>query len=185
MAKRRNSEKIRKMTYMAILTALVFTLQLIAPYIKPWGYAVALGIVPMIVGAAMFGPLCGMWLAVAIAGATCITDWASVTAFFNDKPFLAIFMLIAKIVVAGAVCGLVYKLIAKKNEVVAAVVASIVAPVVNTSIFLVCTLLFFSNVVGGWAFIAIVMPNIAVEFLMCPILAPALIRVALAFKRLK
>ncbi len=186
MAKGRNSEKIRKITFFAILTALVFTLQAISPMVKPFGLALALGIIPVIVGAAMYGPLCGMWLGLAFSGATFITDWASVAAFFDQRPVIAIFLVIFKIVAAGAISGVAYKLLAKENEIFAAMVASIIAPIVNTGIFLTFAGLLFRETIGVFgAFVAMILPNVIAEFLMCPLLAPALIRVAVAFRRLK
>lgn len=186
MAKGRNSERVRKITYIAILTALVYTLQAISPMIKLSINSVALGLVPVIVGAAMYGPLCGMWLGLVFAGATFTTDLTAIAPFLDENWPIAIITIIFKIVVAAALCGLVYKFIAKKNEIVAAIVASIVAPVVNTAIYVVFAIIFFSDIVGGVAVVGVfVLPNVIVEFLMCPILAPALIRVALAFKRLK
>ena len=186
MAKYKSIDKTRKITYMAILTALVFTLQAIAPLFPVSANSLALGIVPIIVGAAMYGPFCGMWLGLVFAGATLSLDLQKISPFLNENWFFAVITIIFKMVFAGAVCGLVYKLIAKENEIVAAIVASIVAPLVNTSMYIVCCLLFFFDYVEGFAILGVAtLPNVIVEFLMCPILAPALIRVALAFKRLK
>lgn len=186
MAKGRNSERVRKITYIAILTALVYTLQAISPMIKLSINSVALGLVPVIVGAAMYGPLCGMWLGLVFAGATFTTDLAAISPFLDENWPAAIITIVFKIVVAGAAAGFVYKLIAKKNEIVASIAASVVAPIVNTAIYVIFGLIFFRELVGGFAVIGVfILPNVIVEFLMCPLLAPVLIRVGVAFKRLK
>ena len=61
--KRRNKEQTEKLALMALLTAIVAVLAYFGGFIKIGGLAsISLTLIPVVLGAAMCGPLCGAWL---------------------------------------------------------------------------------------------------------------------------
>lgn len=150
------NEKIKKMTGVALLMALVVVMQFISGMIPPiGGFSFSLVLIPIVIGAAVYGPTVG-----AVLGATfgvvvainCITG-ADVGGHmvFQASPWLCLLVVIGKGILAGLASGLVYKLLVKKNSYVAMLVAAIVCPVVNTGTFVACMGLFFMDVLAAWA----------------------------------
>ena len=134
---------------MGLLTAIVIVLQALAINIRFGVFAITLVLVPIIVGAALYG-----WLAGALLGFV----FGVVVLFTDAGAFLAvnipgtIITVLVKGTVAGLAAGAVYAALAKKtNQMVATVVAGIVAPVVNTGIFVLGCFLFFMDTISTWA----------------------------------
>ena len=148
MENRLNSLNIRRMTYVAILTALVVVLQFAGSFIRFGMFSITLVLVPIIVGAAVAGPVAGAWLGFVFAISVFITGDANV--FFAVNPFGTIVTVIVKGCLAGLVSGLVYSLLKKYNKYFAVYTAAVVCPIVNTGIFLIGCVLFFYETVEGW-----------------------------------
>ena len=148
MEKRTASIDVRKMTYVAILTALVVVLQFAGSFIRFGMFSITLVLVPIIVGAAIAGPLAGAWLGFVFAITVFITGDAA--AFLVVNPFGTIVTVIVKGTLAGLVSGIVYSLLAKKNEYLAVYSAAIICPIVNTGVFLVGCVLFFLETLAEW-----------------------------------
>lgn len=131
-----------------LLTAIVVVLQFVSMALRFGTFSITLTLVPIVVGAALYGWKTGVWLGFVFGAAVLLTGDAA--------PFLAINIpgTIATVLVKGAaagfVAGLVYRLIAKKNQVAAVLVSSITAPIVNTGIFLLGCRLFFYDTVAAW-----------------------------------
>ena len=70
---------------------------------------------------------------------------------FQASPILCFLVVMGKGTLAGLFSGLIYKLVAGKNKYVAMLLAAIVCPLVNTGTFVICMLLFFSEVLTAWA----------------------------------
>ncbi|MBQ2767968.1 MAG: ECF transporter S component [Clostridia bacterium] len=151
--------KIKRMVGIAFLMAMIIVLQLIGGMIPPIGGLVSLSLVliPIVVGAAVFGPSGG-----AILGATfglivyiaCVngTDPGGAMVF-QANAVLCFFVVMGKGILAGVASAWVYALLKKKNVngYVAMLMAAIVCPVVNTGIFLACMALFYGDVLTAWA----------------------------------
>ena len=58
----RASEKTRRLTGLALLTAIVAVLQVVATFIKFGPFPITLALAPIIIGAALFGPKAGAYL---------------------------------------------------------------------------------------------------------------------------
>ena len=144
------------MTGIALLMALVIVLQFVGSMIPPvGGFSISLVLIPIVLGAAVFGPKAG-----AILGATfgvvviinCITGADGGGAMvFQANPILCILVVMGKGVLAGLASGWVYKLFKGKNPFVAMLLAAIVCPIVNTGVFIACMVLFFMDVLTAWA----------------------------------
>ena len=127
-----------------MLTALVVVLQALAVGIRFGVFNITLVLVPMVVGAALYGKWAGAWLGFVFGLVVLFTDAGA---------FLAISIpgTIATCLLKGALAGLVYQLLAGKSRTLAVIAAGVVAPVVNTGIFLLGCRLFFYGTIQTWA----------------------------------
>lgn len=149
--------KIKRMVGIALLMAMVIVLQFVGSMIPPIGGTVSISLVliPIIVGAAIYGPSAGAVLGATFAAVTlinCITGADSGGAMvFQANPLLCILVIVGKSILCGVAAGWVYRLLSKLNAYVAMLCAAIVCPVVNTGIFVVSMLVFFKPVLSAWA----------------------------------
>ena len=144
------NKKTKNMVGIGLFTAIVVVLQLLGGGIRVGGmFSISLVLVPIVIGAAVYGWGAGAWLGLAFGVTVLISGDAA--------PFMAVDVLgtiltvLAKGTVCGLCCGLVYKLLSKWNRDVAVVGAAIVCPVINTGIFLIGCLLFFLPTISEWA----------------------------------
>ena len=146
MSNRRNT---RRLTGVAIFTALVVILQLLGSFIKFGPFSISLTLIPIVVGAALYGPSAGAWLGF-IFGVTVLLSG-------DAAPFLVVsaagtvLTVLLKGALAGLLAGLVYKALKGTNVWVASVCAALVCPVVNTGVFLLGCKLFFMDTIASWA----------------------------------
>ena len=148
--------KIKRMAGIALLMAMVVVMQFIGGMIPPvGGFSISLVLIPIVLGAAIFGPKAGALLGgtfSVIVIINCITGADPGGAMvFQANPILCILVVMAKGVLAGLASGLVYAALKGVNSYVAMILAAIVAPVVNTGVFVVCMYLFFIDVLAAWA----------------------------------
>ena len=144
------------MVGIALLMALVVVMQFVSGLIPPvGGFTISLVLIPIVLGAALFGPGAG-----ALLGATfgivvfinCVTGADPGGAMvFQANPILCFLVVMGKGTLAGLLSGAVYLLFKRKNAYVAMLLAAIVCPVVNTGTFVTCMLLFFNEVLSVWA----------------------------------
>ena len=121
-----------------LLTAIVVVLQALAVFIRPTGlFNISLVLVPIVVGAALYGYKAGACLGLVFGIVVLITD-AAVT-------------VLAKGLLCGLAAGLIYRLLASKNRVAAVVAAAVICPCVNTGVFLLGCLAFFMPTINEWA----------------------------------
>jgi uncharacterized membrane protein len=145
-----HAEKLVSMILLALLTALVAVLAYYGGFIKIGGLAsISLTLIPVIIGATLFGPIAGAWLG-AVAGVIFFITPDALFWFGLSIPGTVITVMI-KGILSGLCAGLVYKLFAKINQYVAVLISAIVCTVVNTGIFLIGSLVFFMDTVSGGA----------------------------------
>ncbi len=133
-------DKVRKMTTLAILTAIVIVLQLVCTFIKFGPFSITLALTPIIIGAAIYGWKAGAFLGFVFSAVVYITglmamDGGFVMAMMGYNAIGTTFLCLFKGTAAGAIAGLVYKPIAKKSPLAASFTASALAPITNTGIF--------------------------------------------------
>ena len=152
----------RTLTGLAILTAVVVVLQLLGSFIHFGPFSISLVLIPIVVGAALYGPLAGAWLGFVFSVVVLIMDSA---AFMVVSPLGTVLTVILKGTLAGFIAGLVYRLLSKtgiyliiesKGKDVwrtdlGVAAAAVVCPVVNTGIFLLGCLVFFMPTINEWA----------------------------------
>lgn len=177
---------------LGVLTAIVIILQALALNIRFGVFSITLVLVPIIVGAALYGYKAGAWLGLVFGVVVLFTDAG---AFLAVNAPGTIVTCIAKGVLAGLAAGAVYTLASKKNQLFAAILAGIVAPVTNTGIFLIGCRLFFYETIQGWAsaagfenagaymFLGLAGINFIVELAINLVLAAAIVQIVRLVKK--
>ena len=146
--KRKQQNSIQRLALLSILTALVAILSYAGGFIKIGGLAsISLTLIPVVVGAALCGPISGAWLGLVSAVVFFVTPDA---AFWLGLSIPGtIITVIVKGCLAGLAAGLVYALLERKNRYIAVLTSAIICPIVNTGIFLIgCRLFFYGAVVN-------------------------------------
>lgn len=196
----KTNQKILRMVELAMLAAIIMVLQQIVIPL-PGGLTLSLVLVPIVVGAVLFGPAAG-----AILGGVfgVVVTFLVMTARAGDlstmmwvaNPIVTALVCIVKGVAAGFCAGLVARAF-KKRTFVGIVLAAAVAPVVNTGIFLVGMLTVFREVMmtfaqnigmGGtgviyFAVVVLVGINFIIEFAANLILSPTIATIVKAVRK--
>ena len=133
---------------LGLLTAIVVVLQAMAIGIRFGVFTITLVLVPIVVGAALYGWKAGAWLGFVFGVVVLFTDAG---AFLAVNVPGTIITCILKGTLAGLCAGAVYGLIKKKNKIAAVITAGVVSPVVNTGVFLLGCVLFFMDTIKEWA----------------------------------
>ena len=191
----------RKFIYTAMFAAVVVVLQMFVSI--PLGmFTITLTLVPIMLGAILFGPASGAFLGgvfgvvVAIQVATGAAGAAS-SLMLAQAPFITVFLCVLKGAAAGLTSGLVYKAISKLEKPNLAVILSAVCcPIVNTGIFCLGLTVFYNNLLNEWAIgggfasaftfiiLGLIGLNFVVEFAVNVLLIPVALRMIKIVKRL-
>ena len=181
-----NAEKTQTVVGLGILTALVVVLQFVSMGLRFTAFSITLTLIPIVVGAALFGWKWGAWLGFVFGVTVLLTGDAAAFLAINIPG--TIITVLVKGAMSGLCAGFAYKLFEKKNTIVATLIASIVAPVVNTGIFILGCYVFFIDSIssaateagyGTFAFIVLfyVGINFLIEFGTNIILNPAAVAI--------
>ena len=142
------NSKTKNLVGIGLFTAIVVVLQLLGTPLKLGMFSGAVALLPIVVGAAVYGWQAGVWLGFAFGVTVLLSGDAA--------PFLAITIpgtivtVLAKGSLCGLVAGLVYKVLEHKNKLLAVYAAAITGPIVNTGVFLIGCRLFFFAALAGW-----------------------------------
>lgn len=173
----------RKMVGIGLFSAIVIVLQLIFGNVTIGGTPINPVLVPVVVGAAVYGWQAGAFLGL-VSGIGILATGAAAFFMAFHVPG-TILIVLAKGTLSGLAAGLVYRLLAKKSSLLAVFVAAAVCPLVNTGIFIIGCLTFFlpnlTELAGGVPVFAFVMTafvgiNIFVELGINMLLAPTITR---------
>lgn len=156
MKKTASTDRIRRMTGLSLLSAVVAVLTVLGNFVRFGPFPITLALAPIIIGAAMYGAsagaiLGGVFGVVTLIGGLAGWDGGTVMYLMGIAPVACILVCVLKGVGAGWLSGLVYSAIAKKNQHIAVIVAGIVCPVVNTGLFILGMLTFFTSALESWA----------------------------------
>ena len=156
----RANEKTRRLTGLALMTAIIVVLQVVASFVKFGPFSITLALAPIIIGAALYGAGAGAWLG-AVFGVVvliaCILGWdPGGNALWNANPFLTACICLVKGIAAGLAAGAVYRAVvggsrAHGRMMTGSIVAGIVSPLVNTGLFVLCLTLLFHDILVEWA----------------------------------
>lgn len=146
---------VYKLTSLGILTAIVIVLQIFTTFVHFGPFSITLALIPIVVGAAMFGMGAGAYLGavfsviVVIMSATGGDPGGFMV--WSANPIMCLIMCMLKGTAAGFCAGAVYALLKNINKYLATFVAALVSPIVNTGIFIIMMLLFFKDTLAAWA----------------------------------
>ena len=170
---------IKKITYLAIFTAIVVVLQFIP--IKIGTFELALSVPAIVIGAAICGIGAGTWLGF-VFGAVVLT-LPGTAAYLSFSLVGTIVTVLLKGILAGFCAGVVYSLLSKHNRYLAALISAVAATLVNTSVFLAGSLIFFDSDIATVinVFISV---NFLIELAVNIILVPTVYRIINIKKRI-
>lgn len=143
------NQKTKNLVGAGVFTAIVLVLQFLGGTIQIGGLNINVSLVPIVVGAAVYGWKVGAWLGLMSGAVILIAGQA--TAFLAVNPLGTIVTVLVKGTLCGLIAGLVYTALNKKSRWLAIILAAVVCPVVNTGVFLLGCLLFFMDTLNGWA----------------------------------
>ncbi len=170
-----------------ILTGIEIVLQIIGNYINPGFANINLSLVPIAIGAILYGPLVGGFLGL-VCGVMVLISPSTMQFFFSVSPIGTILACIIKTTLAGVVAGFAVKPFKGEKKIYGAVIASILVPVINTGIFAIFALIFFMPILEGMIsdtipniaaalFIGMIGINFILEIISTTILAPSLYKI--------
>lgn len=143
----KNSQKIQKLTILAILSALIVVLAFIPVRIF---FEITLTIIPIAVGAIVLGPTAGLILGGVfgvVSFLQCLGYSPLGVALLSINPFLTFIVCVPTRMLAGYLPGLLYKVFTKneQNKTLFGIICSFLVPLLNTVFFMGTLVLFFYN----------------------------------------
>ena len=148
-------EKIRNMVLVALLAAMVVVFQSLSNIIKVGPIAITLTLIPVVLGGCLVGKKWGSVLGFlfGVVVSVFVVTGVDVGGYilFSVNPIITILLGLIKGTAAGFVASWVYELLANKNKTLATTVAAMIAPVVNTGLFVLGMLIFYTETLSAWA----------------------------------
>ena len=177
---------VKKMTYLAILSALVFVTQIMAIPVGGFFETSALPVMVIVVGSSLLGPKGGGVLGLVFGIAVLCLPGTQVYLTFGNNEVYSVFCTVLVVLFKGALAGIasgfVYKLIERFNRYVAVFCAGFVAVTVNTGIFVLGSVLFFDAKFALLMNVALLISYL-IELGTSIVLAPAILRIINIKKR--
>lgn len=194
------TSKTSKLVGTAILMAIVVVLQSVASSIRIGPFTITLALVPIMIGAIIYGPISGASLGAAFGAVVC---YAVITGadiggnlMLQQNAIITILVCILKSTVAGYVAGIVAGAFAKCGKLtLGTVLAAVLCPLINTGILCVTMLAVFGELVATWAqgagfssnisyiILSMVGVNFLVELLINIVFVPTITHIIKAVKK--
>ncbi len=184
-----------------MFAALVVILSFISQYLVFGPVSITLSLIPIILGAILFGPVSGGILG-GVMGAmvtySVVTGAGGLlsTMMFQKHPILTVVLCFLKTIAAGVLSGWIWKLLQNKvKPLVGTLLTALACPICNTGIFCAALLIFYNDILHTFAagadftnvFLFIVVMilgiNFVVEVAINLILTPAILRIIDAVKK--
>ena len=177
--------KTLRLVQLGLLSAIIILLQQIVIPL-PGGLSLSLVLIPIVVGAVLFGPASGALLGGVFGVVVLISGDAA--AFLAINVPGTIITVMAKGIACGLVAGVVYKWLSGIDRYASVIITALVCPVVNTGVFLLGCSVFFMDTIKTWAladygenvvgylFLGLAGLNFLVEVAINVLLSPAIVR---------
>ena len=180
----KNKNKIMFVAGNGILIALTIALSFLTNYADVTGVNFNLALVTIVIAACLYGPVSGLIMGL-VNGALTIIAPATIAFFVPESLFGTILVCLLKTGIAGLVSGFVYKAFKNKNVIIASLLAGLVVPIVNTSLFVLGTFIWFMNIYKSAEVVltSVITINFAVEVGLSLILSPAVYRIITVIKK--
>jgi len=173
-----HNTKTKKLVTLSLFGAIVVVLQVVATFINIGGFPITLTLVPIIIAGAIYGPGAGalMGLIFGVIVDTMVITGAdpSGATMMSMHPIITLGTCLLKGTLAGLFSGMAYKAISNKK--IAIFVSAFLAPVVNTSVFFICLIIFFQGTFASFI-AALLSINFLIELGINVLLAPGLLRI--------
>lgn len=181
-----NKLSAKQITGIAVLLALVIVLQSLGGTIVIGAVQLNFTLIPIVLGAILFGPLVGAFLGFACGVVVLIQVIVGLIPFYEliwmNDPIVTTLTCLVKTTAAGYISGWLFKLVQKKNLYAAVFVASGIVPIVNTLLFILGCLCMTDSVyvaagdenVLVFILVGLVTFNFFIELAINLIVAPAL-----------
>ena len=196
-------EKTLRLVQLGLLCGLILLLQMYVVIPLPGSLTLSLVLVPIVVGAVLFGPADGALLGGVFGAVVSVMAiqgqlGALTNMMVAYNPLITVLVCMLKGVGAGFVAGLIAKAF-KKRTFIGILLAAAAAPIVNTGVFVAGMLTVFRGVMmefadgigmGGtgalyFAIVVLVGVNFLVELAANLILSPAIASIVKAIKKLR
>lgn len=112
-------------------------------------FSVSLVLIPIVLGAALYGWGMGCWLGLVFGAVVLLSGDAGL--FLAANPAGAIVTVLAKGIACGAAAGLCYRWLHPRYPGLSILLSALAAPLVNTGVFLLGCRLFFMPLIHQWA----------------------------------
>ena len=189
--------KTKQTATLGMFTAIIVVLQLISYVVKIGTFNLSLVLIPIVLGAYLYGAKVGAFLGTVFGVVVTICCFTGMDSggyiLVSASPILTSLVCIVKGTAAGFLSGLAANLLKGKNDTLAIMVCAIIAPVANTGIFCAAMVLFFKDILTSWAggtnlvtyiIVGLTGVNFVIELVLNIITAPALLQVQKAIKRI-
>ena len=178
---------VKKITGIAVLIAIEIIFQVIGNLITfPIGVSINLSLIPVALGAILFGPWAGALLGL-INGVLVLFAPSTQAIFFDYAPVGTVITCLSKCTLAGIAAGFTFKALEKKNFLVAAVIASLLVPIINTGIFALCAMTIMVKAIDNlnadhintfrFVFLIVITWNFLLEFAITTLLSPTIAKI--------
>ncbi|MBO5551706.1 MAG: ECF transporter S component [Lachnospiraceae bacterium] len=183
----------------AVLVAIVVVLQTVGSGIRLGPFTPTLSLVPIIIGAILFGSLTGGILGLVFSIVVLVSVISGADAggamMFAQNPVATVLLVLCKGFMAGFVAGVVAEKLSKVNMTLGVAAAAVAAPVSNTGIFSVGVLIFFYDLITSWGeaagfentFVYVIAGligiNFIVELIIDLVLVPVIVRLITAIRQ--
>ncbi len=194
--KKQINGKTQKLVGLGILTALIIVLQVMSTFVKFGPFSITLSLIPIIVGAALYGAGAGAYLGAVFSGVViimCVTGGDIGGAMvWNANPLMCFVLCMLKGTLAGFEAGIHYKALESTNKIVASIAAALISPIVNTGVFLLGLVIFFKDTLILWAggsdllyyiIFGLTGVNFLVELGVNVVLSPVIVRIVQVVKK--
>lgn len=170
-----------------ILVGIEILVQVIGNYINPGFANINLSLVPIAIGAILYGPIVGGFLGL-VCGVMVLISPSTMQFFFAVSPIGTVITCLLKTTIAGVAAGLVMKLFKEDKKIYGVIIASILVPLLNTALFCIFALIFFLPILQGMVsdtmptiaaalFLGMVGVNFFLEIISSVILTPSLYKI--------
>lgn len=180
------NKNVKILSGIALLVAIEIIVQVVGNLITlPGGINLNLSLVPITLGAIIYGPFAGAFLGL-VNGSIVLFSPSTQAFFMSFAPLGTVITCLVKTTAAGFISGLIFRLIAKKNNALATIMASLIVPIINSGLFVAAcfTLLLpaikANNVANAelykFVFLTMINWNFIVEILVTAILSPLIVK---------
>ena len=202
MSSQTKRQSTLKLVQIALFAAIVIVIQLFFASVKIGPVTIAFTLVPIVLAGIFIGPATGLIVGAVSGIVTFIQVFTSADPFYiflmANNPLATALICLAKTSLAGWLSGLTFKAMRKFSSAITAntVIPAIICPTVNTGIFCLGMLVFFTGAFRAdaaysaasenliyFVFIGLAGINFIIEFVINAVFSPAILRIIKAVKK--